>query len=469
MLHDHIGFGRNEAQTFYSQVVARQQTSNYFLNSQANAATLLSFLVQAGAGAPIWCSNWVAATDLAADVGAADTVLNVTDTAGISVKDWLCFGVGLYGQVIAINAGANTITLAAALGTAVQASATVVSHLVLSRFSRPAVMLEWISPDYASAQVPMTELPNEYTAPANETIGTTIGLLAPRCYLYAFSQVIGGVAYGEYVTSHEFDQNDGTNMFSSALINHGEITQGLRLDQDEVEITVDITAVAVLLQMATMQCMSPLYVQIISATTDGHNATAETIVFSGEITKASVKGNRIKAAAVSAGSTFDRQTPRFLFQLDCNHGLFNAGCTLVAANWKFSAAIAALAAGGYPFAYEISGLAGVGMSANAVAAAAASYFAGGWIEFNAGAELERRAILDNTAFAGVSVTSMLTLDRDPVVIPIIGTGVTLYPGCDLTYPTCQGKFNNYANFGGHPFMPFANPTYIAQQGQMGKK
>ena len=37
-----------------------------------------------------------------------------------------------------------------------------------------------------------------------------------------------------------------------------------------------------------------------------------------------------------------------------------------------------------------------------------------------------------------------------------GSMVTLLPGCDRSMTTCQTKFNNYANFGGHPFVPARN-------------
>jgi hypothetical protein len=47
----------------------------------------------------------------------------------------------------------------------------------------------------------------------------------------------------------------------------------------------------------------------------------------------------------------------------------------------------------------------------------------------------------------------------------------LYPGYDLRAITAeaydvaynlQGKFNNFVNFGGHPFLPVANPAVSPQ-------
>jgi len=37
--------------------------------------------------------------------------------------------------------------------------------------------------------------------------------------------------------------------------------------------------------------------------------------------------------------------------------------------------------------------------------------------------------------------------------PAFGDAFTVYAGCDRTLATCQGRFNNKANFRGFPFVP----------------
>ena len=34
-----------------------------------------------------------------------------------------------------------------------------------------------------------------------------------------------------------------------------------------------------------------------------------------------------------------------------------------------------------------------------------------------------------------------------------GDAYSVYPGCDKRFATCQGTFNNAANFGGFPYVP----------------
>lgn len=47
----------------------------------------------------------------------------------------------------------------------------------------------------------------------------------------------------------------------------------------------------------------------------------------------------------------------------------------------------------------------------------------------------------------------LTLWEQPVVMPLIGSIVTLTPGCRQTAEVCKAKFNNLLNFQGFPFIP----------------
>jgi len=56
-------------------------------------------------------------------------------------------------------------------------------------------------------------------------------------------------------------------------------------------------------------------------------------------------------------------------------------------------------------------------------------------------------------------------------VPNVGDVVNLFVGYDMQAATAIAKFNNYANFGGFPFMPVGNPTVmrITQPTGGGKK
>ncbi|PPE69509.1 phage BR0599 family protein [Caldimonas thermodepolymerans] len=56
-----------------------------------------------------------------------------------------------------------------------------------------------------------------------------------------------------------------------------------------------------------------------------------------------------------------------------------------------------------------------------------------------------------------SHTGQLLHISAPLLTPVEpGTKVTVFAGCNLTASTCKSKFNNFANFGGYPYIPIKN-------------
>ncbi len=78
------------------------------------------------------------------------------------------------------------------------------------------------------------------------------------------------------------------------------------------------------------------------------------------------------------------------------------------------------------------------------------YFDGGYVEWDiGGGEQERRGIETH-------VGSVLTLlgGTDGIAT---GLAVRTYPGCDGTDTTCNDKFDNIENSGGHPHLQGSSP------------
>ncbi|MDP2324235.1 MAG: hypothetical protein Q8N51_09435, partial [Gammaproteobacteria bacterium] len=148
---------------------------------------------------------------------------------------------------------------------------------------------------------------------------------------------------------------------------------------------------------------------------DGATVVSVETVFLGEITSASVRGRIISALCQAGGSIFDRQVPRFRLQTGCNHTLFDVGCSLAKADWKFTATIADPGAPGFPFEFDLTSLARV---TGAAPTFFDQWFAGGWIEFGSGSTLRRRPILRSTTVTAGALT--VTVSRDPDVFPGIG-------------------------------------------------
>lgn len=463
-----IGFGREPLEVVYSQANAREQALAHILQG-ADIATLLYFFYTQGGGSSFWASNWVSALVLTLDVGPVDTILNVGDTSAISDGDRIAFAnnAGIVATARIVSHTATTITVDVAPG-ALQASTTLVSHLLLTRFQKPTIALDWLTPDILDAKLPLREVPAEYTPAADETLSTTLGLLPTRCYLVELSRTLNGVTYTDRYTSFDIDLHLAGNTYAHAKLGNREIKQGIVLDRDEVQLDFPAIANSPLVLAATLAMEAPLFLTIIVGEVNVNDVENSEVLFTGEVVNVSVKGSVITAKSVTGSTMFDRPVPRVLFQRDCNNALFDVGCGLTKADWKFSAVMQDPGAPGYPFAFILNTLTAVGASAS-VPAVTANYFAGGWIELGAGANWQRRAILLNTVPAAGVLT--VTLDRDPNPFPAIGDSVALFPGCDGSWATCQAKFNNALNFLGHPFLPLANPSLVKlnQTGAGGKK
>ena len=424
--------------------------------SSAECWKLIRFFSDHGAGKAFWTPTWHSSAVMAADLGAGSTVLTVQSAVGILPGDYLAFvqGTGIVNYTRTTTISDPTVNLASAPG-AFTAADTVVATLVLARFEKPRLGLEFIMGSLAQGAVSVVELPPEYSPAGDETLGTTIGLLTTRGYIYELAQTIGGTTTTTRLTSYEADLTAGGNTYTSRRMDHGMVKQSLFLDRDEIEIRSEVVAGDPLVKLATVQAEAPVRLTIKSVDVSGSNGSNDTVLFTGDIIGLSVRGSKLTAKAVSAGTVFDRIYPRFRMQIGCNHALFSTGCGLSSAAWQFTATLSNPGTVGYPFTFDLTSLA---RTIGSVPTITAGWFSGGWVEFQSGANLSRRAIIDNTAPVSGALT--ITLARDPSPFPPSASAVKLYPGCDGSKATCTDKFGNYANFGGHPFLPATNPSLV---------
>lgn len=608
VVRERIGFGREQFEKVYTQANASESELRAISRSQAEIGQMLRFFQTQGVGGAFWVPVWRSSATLAANITAASVTFTVESNSGLRVGDWVAFvqpsGIVARAKVTAI--AGTTITVSQAPGALAKAE-TLVVPLVLARMQKPRLQIDWSNSEVAEARFLVSEVPPEYFPDSGQTISKDLGLLLTRGYLYEFTQTIGGVTTTTRLTSYEKALTVLGQSYTAWKIDHGSIKQSLFIDRDEIEIRSDVIAGDPLVKIATNQSEAPLRLVIKSVDVIGSVGTDSQVLFAGDVVSVSVKGSRVSAKAVSAGTVFDRQYPRFRMQVGCNHQLFSAGCTLLASNWAFTGTMADVGSAGYPFTFTVGGLtknggmpivnlatvsrarassvATVVTSANhnlipgmivsisgfsdssfngtvtvvsvtnattfTYASAGANlgtttdsggrivrpmpegYFASGWIETGSGSSLVRRSVINSTPFstqtsslsatvarasnvatlatnaahylvpgAVVTITNLadtsfngtyvvtstptttsftydnvgsnlgtttatggtiaprivVTLSRDPSPYPVNNDAVTLYPGCDGSRETCISKFNNFLNFGGHPFLPTSNPS-----------
>lgn len=457
ILEEQIGFTRSQIETLYPQTNARESTLSCIGSSIGDFAKALHFATLHFTGQSFWVPSLRSGFLLASDVSAGSSSVTATTTPGIVANDYLWFfdsdqsDTNRTRKVSSVVG--TTVNLTSTVGP-LTASQTVCAPLVLARLDKPRLEFEWLNASTVQWSVEYVEVPPEYATPGDETANTTLGGLAVRAFLYELSQTIGGVSVVTRATSHEQSLTSGS-AYSTRKIDHGTIRQSINLDRDEVELRSEIISGDPLLLLATSRCETPITLTIKRCDVSGTTVSNVSVIFTGDIVSCSVRGSKITARAVSAGTVFDRLYPRFRMQVGCNHSLFSTGCGLAKASLKFTATMPNPYAGGYPFGVSLTSLARV---SGVMPTITAGWFGGGWIEFGSGATVVTRAILTNTAAVSGALT--VTLARDAFPYPAAGSSVALYPGCDGAFDTCKTKFANGDNFGGHPFIPPSNPSLV---------
>lgn len=527
---EQIGFQREVSETHRAFVkVARAMDFTAFLDPDEGwpAGKLLKWFSDHGAGRVFWTptKQRVATLAQAADANTISLQLAPGDAANLALGDYLAVvtahRVTCYFGPVSLISG-NNVFFAAGTTPEIPAGTRLVS-LVLGRLNKKEIKIEFNAERLAIADFVIRELPPEASpTPANETAGVTLGQLPTRAWLYTFTRsigatgILGGVVSEDddtitYIededlvseddlsstvslggtgglisedaisitftsgeeegivdtfTSFERDLEDDDLVYFSRPITHGARTQGIALDQDKLTIICDGLNVPPILETALLRSETPCRVVIERCDVVSGAVTNRQTIFTGELGGCKIAGKKLSANAVSGGTFFDLKAPRFNLQAGCNHALFSPGCGLLASAWEHTGVINDPGTAGYPFQFGVASLA---RPAGGAVLTVVDAFAGGWVEIDTGAVKQRRAILASSAM-GIGGSITLTLQSDPYPYPTAGTVISMYPGCDNAAATCQQRFGNYANFGGHPKVPKGNPSlFKLSEKQGGKK
>jgi len=470
-----IGFRRQARPEFYPQKRSRTDRLGFQLGSLSQIATMLAFFRDvAGRGAAWWWPNYTSAIALAAPVAAASAVLSVADPVGVEAGDYLAADtpVGLIGRRATATAS-GSVTLNAAFGVDLPRQ-TLVSPLLLVRLDRPRLTLAWTHGDLADCELTVREVPAEYIPGADETVGTSLGVLPERGYLYDVTRDHGGTLLHDRYTSYERDVTYGGHTWVSADIQHGAIERGLALERGRVDLASRVFPGNPLVDLASLRSEAPVRLVILSGDVAPDASVSNVaVIATGEVDKASVRGERISGMMTPGGRLLDQQAPGFVVGPGCNHTLFSAGCGLARSAWVHTAQVNGMPTATYPFLLALDGLA---RSTGPTPAWFEDWFAHGWVEFGTPGSggWQRRWILRSTAPSGGALSLTLHKPFDPA--PADNTTATLYPGCDLTPESCKayhgttnpkGKFDNYTAFGGHPFVPSSNPSLVKLSTNLG--
>ena len=136
---------------------------------------------------------------------------------------------------------------------------------------------------------------------------------------------------------------------------------------------------------------------------------------------------------VTDEAAFSRPIPRFKYQGLCNHVLYDTGCTVNRASFKYTGTVTGVVGN----TVTVAGL---------LAAKGANWAVGGYIDNGSN---DFRMVVSQ---AGDVLTLLIPFETTPD-----GSTVDVYAGCNHTIDVCGSKFTNSDNYGGFPFVPTYNP------------
>jgi hypothetical protein len=265
IVRERIGFGREDTETDYGQVPARRLDPAYMEVGRDQAAQVLNWFRLHGGGAAFWMPLNVAAARLEAPALPSDTSLQVGDTEGVFEGDWILLrqiSSFVVARIVEVLPG--LLVLEKQIGMHLDPQETFVSRLVLCRFDRPRLLLQWLDQEILSFRMPVTEVPQEYDPADDESLGESLGALPTKVYLYEFARdfLNGTKVYSRY-TSFERDIEWGGFLWQAEpSISHGDIQRSLNVERDRVDVITAEFPANPLLDDATLRSEGTLGVVI---------------------------------------------------------------------------------------------------------------------------------------------------------------------------------------------------------------
>jgi len=458
---DQIGFGRTPSETYYPQAARRALEMGFSVGSWEDVAKLIAFFFQRqGMVESFWFQGifdelalTVAATSGSAVI-AVDRALNLGDNRFIVLESGEVQTLRHVDSIVG-----NNLTLDTAPG-AFPIESTVINSLILARFARPDFTVTFFTDRVAETTIRFIETPNEYFVPSGETPGTTSGALPRKAWGFRLYQIFPEVTKYWRFTSYERDITASGEVFLGNLgWEHTSVTDADDPEKCVAQITARAHVNNPLMQFLPFRLETDeLYCDIVEFSPNAAGiAGTPVIIFTGTVEEPDFAGPIITVTLKHLLQSLTQLVPTKMIQRACNwvrgsRGafLFGAPCGVLAANFTFTADF--VSADGNELELDT-----IARLIGSVPTLSDGYFARGRIWFGSGDAYQSRAIYDSLADGG-GLTLTLSHPFDPQP-----TGsVNFTPGCDGRKDTCFAKFNNYARFGGYPYLPLSgNPSLVA--------
>lgn len=287
----------------------------------------------------------------------------------------------------------------------------------------------------------------------------------PKCYAFEFQFDIPGKS-SLYFIDWESSVTIDSNVHNPYKMTVNGLSMGSRLFKEEATLVYEHASDNPLL--AFVEGGLERNVSLIVKEGDPQVPASFTTVFVGTLQSLKGKERKLSATFSPFGGLFNRRLPGFKIQHHCNYRFCNANCKLSISSFKSEAASidsADLSNEGYTV--RCNSLTGTLTNPTDPGAGTGDRFANGYLEIGTGDDYQIRMIKKTTVHAGTDRSFDLNRPLDSSKLDNSDGNIDVYAGCGGTKWECE-FYNNYVNFGGHPFVPDKLDTVNGQRPKAGK-
>lgn len=235
------------------------------------------------------------------------------------------------------------------------------------------------------------------------------------------------------MTSADEDVEHNDLLYVATPIGRSGVQVKNELTKANLEVRLPLThEIAILLLGSWLE-------QIATLTVFRKRDSGTKTIWKGRLTATPPDNTHVKLVFESIYTSMRRPGLRARYQKSCRHPLYGRGCNLNAEDFAQAAVLNAIT--------------GRTITVPEAALEVDGFFAGGMV----------RAPDTTLSYITEHEGEFLTLNRisGSLAVPFAaggpGMAITLYPGCDHSYATCETKFANDDNYGGFDYIPTKNP------------
>lgn len=244
--------------------------------------------------------------------------------------------------------------------------------------------------------------------------------------LYRFTR---GLNIWTYTTADEAIVFDGES-YAPVTMRRGDLPMNDERENATLDLYMDPT-IAVVADFISGASPSPTGLTLMRRHRDEAVGSEQAVLFIGQVGVCEFTEGEAHLVCVPLQKALQRRVPRWLYQTQCNHMLYDAFCGINPAAFTFPGTIGAMT--------------GIVLTVPEASAKPDGYYNGGFLKDG-----------ETYAFIQTHVGDQITLlARSPSLA--LGDVVMLTAGCDRTRGTCLAKFANLPNFMGFPYIPDQNP------------